>query len=96
MSVNQNIKPVTYKKEQNSISGDFILNGEYKTDNDILPFEYNVPFKINLDEKYILDNIDVKIEDFYYEIKNNKLLINIELSIEKLEERCVEEELFEF
>jgi len=85
----------TYKKEEKSISGDFILNGEYKTDNEILPFEYSIPFKINLDEKYILDNIDVKIEDFYYEIKNNKLIINIELSIEKLEERCVEEELFE-
>ena len=82
----------TYKVEENSIIGEFILNGEY---NNNLPFEYNVPFKINLDEKYDLNNIDVLIEDFYYEIKNNTLLVNIELSIENLEERCVEEDLFE-
>ena len=84
----------SYKKEDLKISGEFIINGEYKSKENNKPFVYNVPFLINLDEKYILDNIDVSVDDFYYEIKDNNLIVNIELSIENLEERCVEEELF--
>ena len=81
-----------YKKEDYKILGEFILNGEYKNKEDVLPFKHNIPFQINLDEKYNLDNIKVDIDDFYYELKNNKLIISIELSIDNLEERCVEEE----
>lgn len=83
----------SYKKDNNKISGEFIINGEYKSKDKNEPFIYNLPFQINLDEKYILDNIDVLIDDFYYEIKNNNLIVNIELAIENLD-RCVEEELF--
>lgn len=84
----------TYNKEELKITGEFIINGEFKIKGKNEPFIYNIPFLINLDEKYNLDNVDVLIDDFYYEIKNKTLIISIELSIENLEERCVEEELF--
>ena len=84
----------TYKKENNIVLGDFILSGEYKGEDKINDFNYKIPFQINLDEKYDLSNIDVSIEDFYYEINDKKLLFNIELSIDNLS-RCVEEEFKE-
>lgn len=84
----------TYKSEDLKISGEFIISGEYKSKDKNEPFVYNIPFQISLDDKYILDNIDVTIDDFYYEIKGNYLIINIELSIENLEERCIEEDTF--
>ncbi len=100
-----------YKLEDNKILGEFIINGDYKINLDSEnrePFINNIPFQINLDEKYILDNISVDIDDFYYEIINNNVLsVNIEVLIDKLEEkeiieeekeeveqeRCVEEEI---
>ena len=57
----------TYKREDLKISGEFIISGEYKSKDKNEPFVYNIPFQISLDDKYILDNIDVTIDDFYYE-----------------------------
>ena len=46
-----------------------------------------------MDEKYILDKALIDINDFYYEIINSKILeVNIEVSIDKLEEKLIEEE----
>ena len=89
---------------ENLINGNFIINGEYKiadssTNTEIFSFE--LPFDINIDDKYITKNIVVDIDDFYYEIIDNKLLnVNIDGLIDKLEEkpliiqeeRCVEDE----
>jgi len=94
-----------YKIEENKILGEFIINGEYKTNDNSErePFLNKLPFQINLDNKYILDNIIVDIDDFYYELGNNTLIVNIDVLIDKLEEikkkkkeiineRCIEEE----
>ena len=81
-----------YKKEDSKILGEFIVDGEYKNSLEILPFKYDIPFQINLDDKYLLDEIEVSIDDFYYEIIDKKLIVNIELSVDKLKERCIEEE----
>ena len=84
-----------YKKEEDKILGDFTIDGEYKNSEEVLPFKYDIPFQINLDSKYLLDEIEVEINDFYYEIIDKKLIVNIELSVDKLKERCVEvEDLF--
>lgn len=83
--------------KDNLITGEFHLNGEYlmtDTSTDTEVFTYDIPFDIHLDERYIADNADIDIYDFYYEIiDNNVLSVNIEVSIDKLEEKEVEKEV---
>lgn len=74
------------------ITGEFVISGEYKMADDSVntePFSFNLPFDITLDSsRYILDNVAVDIDDFYYEIINDNVLsVNIEVSIDKLEEK---------
>lgn len=73
------------------ITGEFMVSGEYlmsDTSADTELFSYNLPFDIHLDEHYILDHAEVDIHDFYYEIiDNNVLSVNIEVAIDKLEEK---------
>lgn len=73
------------------ITGEFIVSGEYKmTDTSVNTesFNYNLPFDINLDDHYILDDIKVDIDDFYYEIINENILsVNIDVLIDKLVEK---------
>ena len=86
----------TYKKEQNRITGQFIVNGECELeDSNIEEFNQEIPFQINIDEKYNLDDAILEIDDFYYETtKENVLSLNIEVILKNLNERCIEEELF--
>lgn len=78
-------------ENNNLITGNFIISGSYKiADSSVNTevFNYELPFDINVDEKYLLDNIVIDIDDFYYEIVNNKALeVNIEVLIDKLEEK---------
>ena len=81
--------------EGNQISGEFIISGTYKLTEasiNVDPFEYILPFSISIDKKYETKNINVDINDFYYELVNNQTLsINIEVVIDNLEEK---EEIF--
>lgn len=83
-------------KEENLVSGEFIISGTYKMTEASLnvdPFEYKLPFDISIDKKYDTKNIDVDINDFYYEVINNEILsINIEVVLDGLEEKPEEEE----
>jgi hypothetical protein len=83
--------------DENIISGNFIISGEYKmTDASIMAekFEFNLPFSINVDAKYNIENARVDIDDFYYELVNqNGLDINIDVVIDDLEVRSITEEL---
>ena len=78
----------------NLITGEFIISGDYRmTDSSINTdeFHYNLPFDIDMDDRYILDDVEIDIDDFYYEIKNNNILsINIEVLIDKIEEKLQE------
>ena len=80
-------------ENDNLITGNFIISGSYKiADSSVNTevFNYELPFDINVDEKYLLDNIVIDIDDFYYEIVNNKSLeVNIEVLIDKLEEKTL-------
>lgn len=82
------------KEEDTLIGGDFTVSGDYKvTENtsSLESFSYTLPFEINLDEKYELKNAVIDIDDFYYEIINNKVLsISIDVLIDQLEEKEVE------
>lgn len=80
-------------KEDNLVSGEFIISGTYKMTEASLnvdSFEYRLPFDISIDKKYNTNNIIVDINDFYYEVINNEILsINIEVSLDNLEEKEV-------
>ncbi len=99
ISLDHNLK----LKDKNLISGEFKITGTYKmtsasltTDN----FEYNLPFDISIDKKYNTSDITIDINDFYYEIKDDKILsIDIEIvigglkEIEKVRETKLEENI---
>lgn len=84
------------KKEDGVISGEFIINGEYKmTEGSINreKYDFKLPFDIALNSKYDINSVKVDIDDFYYEIVNNERLnIRIELLLEaisKIEEEVI-------
>ena len=72
------------------ISGEFIINGDYKiSDNsvNVSQFNYKLPFYIVLDLKYDTSKAVVDIEDFYYEIIDDKVLsVSIDVFVDKLSE----------
>lgn len=69
------------------ISGVFDLYLEYK-ENDIsvnaLKYSSSIPFDIDIDDKYNLDNVSVDIDDFYYEIDDNSIYLHIDVLIDNL------------
>lgn len=79
--------------EESLIAGKFIVSGDYKmTDTSVHldNFEYELPFNINIDKKYNIDDAEIDISDFYYEIINSRILsVNIELSVDNIEEQEV-------
>lgn len=83
-------------KEENLVSGEFIISGTYKMTEASLnvdPFEYKLPFDISIDRKYNTKDINVDINDFYYEVINNEILsVNIEVILNGLEEKDKEKE----
>lgn len=72
----------------NEITGVFDLYFEYK-ENDISvnneKYSSKIPFNIDLDDKYILNNVKVDIDDFYYEIDEYSVLLHIDLLVDNLE-----------
>lgn len=84
-------------KDENLVLGEFIISGTYKMTEASLnvdPFEYKLPFDISIDKKYDTKNIDVDINDFYYEVINNEILsINIEVVLDGLEEKKEKEDI---
>lgn len=79
------------KYENNLVSGQFVISGEYKltsTSKNVESFSYELPFDIHLDSKYILEKAKIDIDDFYYEIINESILsVHIDVMIDKLEEK---------
>ncbi len=77
--------------KDNMVSGEFIISGDYKmvdTSVNVESFSFNIPFEVSIDDKYNIDNVIVDIYDFYYEIINdNILVINIEVIVDRLEEK---------
>lgn len=85
----------TLSIEKDNINGEFIISGDYKLSNTSTstePFNIKIPFDITIDEKYNTDKAIVDIDDFYYEIVNENILsIAIDVLVDKLEEKLVEE-----
>ena len=73
--------------EDRTIKGNLVISGSYSTqDGKTLDFKYNIPVNIEMSDRYKLDNITIDIDDFYYEINDNKLIVSIEIGLDNLEE----------
>lgn len=79
--------------EDRTIKGNLMISGSYKINDTSInteEFKYNIPVNIEMSERYILDNMTIGIDDFYYEIVNNNLLsVNIEIGLDNLEEEDI-------
>ena len=82
--------------EGNTIEGDILLDGKYKMHEASQieeEFHYNLPFTIEVDNKYDISNCTITIDDFYFEIINEEdLKINIELEIGNVLEKPLSKE----
>ena len=76
--------------ENHEVVGDILVDGKYKmTDASQIEeeFHYKLPFTIDSDERYNLDNLEIIISDFYFEIINEEdLKINVEIEMDGIEE----------
>ena len=83
------------------ILGNFIVSGDYKTHEVSVNkeyFEHVLPFRVDISSRIDRETVDLAIQDFTYEIKDNDTLkIDIEYTINALElkEEEPKEELFE-
>lgn len=81
---------LSVSEEENSIIGEFTVSGEYRmTDESINTeaFSYELPFDIHMDDKYVLSDVTIDIDDFYYEIVNDNVLsVHIDVMVDKIEE----------
>lgn len=83
------------------ILGNFIISGDYKTHELSVNkehFEHVLPFRVDISSRIDRETVDLAIQDFTYEIKDNDTLkIDIEYTINALElkEEEPKEELFE-
>lgn len=73
------------------VNGVFTISGTYKmadTSSEVENFSFDIPFSIKIDDKYDTKDISIDIDDFYYEVVNNKILsVNIDVCIDNLEEK---------
>ena len=81
----------TLNLKNDTISGDFIVSWDYKISDKsttVEPFELKLPFEIVLDDRFDTDKATIDIDDFYYEIINDKTLsINIDVLVDNLKEK---------
>lgn len=80
------------------IKGDLIVSGTYKitpvTQIDT-PFSYKVPVDIVIDSKYDLSNMTIDIDNFTYDVIDNKLKINVDLILDNLIKKEDEDEIID-
>ncbi len=73
------------KISEESVGGNFIVSGEYKTHEVCINkerFEYKLPFNVELTEEIDLDSLNFEILDFNYDIIGDDVLrINIEFEV---------------
>lgn len=77
------------KASKDYVTGEFVVSGEYKitpTSMETEKFNFELPFDINIDSKYKTDDLTIDIDDFYYELDNNKMNVNISVLLDNLEE----------
>lgn len=90
-----------FKLEDRTVTGVLHISGSYKMNDTSVnteEFNYDIPVNIELSDRYSLDNINITVDDFYYElIDDNILSINVEIGLDNLEEHPIKynEEIIE-
>ncbi len=83
-------------REDYQIKGDFIVEGEYASGEEKDTFHFEIPYLGYLEEQYDVQNVELDIDDFYYEIIDSKQLsIHIDIVASKLAEKPLIEEKVE-
>lgn len=76
------------------LKGNFLITGEYKVSDaskTVLPFNLDLPIALSIEDRYDTNKAVCDIDDFYYEIINDrKLSISIDISVDKLSEMITE------
>ena len=71
----------------NEIKGNFKVYGEYNDFQTNKPIDFDIPYLNYLEENLDFKNALIDIDDFYYEIEEDKkLILNIDLKIDNVEE----------
>ena len=77
------------------VKGNFLITGEYKVSDasiTVLPFNLELPIALSIEDRYDTNKAVCDIDDFYYEIINDrKLSISIDISVDKLSEKEIKE-----
>lgn len=88
-----------YKILDDMVEGEFILEGTYKiTEASVITedFFYKIPFSIAITDNYKKETIDLTIDDFSYEIKNDSTLnLSIAMNFECEEKDMELEEIID-
>ena len=83
-------------REDYQIKGDFIVEGEYASGEEKDTFHFEIPYLGYLEDQYDVQNVELDIDDFYYEIIDSKQLsIHIDIVASKLAEKPLIEEKVE-
>ena len=73
------------KIEDKKLTGSFKVYGEYNDFEDNKPFNIDIPYENYLDDDLDLSSATIDIDDFYYEIiEDKKLVINIEVKVDNI------------
>lgn len=77
-----------------TVQGELVVSGSYKM-NDVSinteEFKYNLPVNIELSDRYDVEDLEIHIDDFYYEIiDSNVLSVNVEIGLDNLKEAPLE------
>ena len=86
ISLEHNIKDIS----NDLISGEFIIEGEYKIIEGSInkeSYKHIIPFDIAIGSNYDLSNVTIDIDNFYYDVIDDKILkVNIDLMVDNIEE----------
>jgi len=89
------LEHIIKEKDDDLISGEFIINGEYKmTEGSINKekYDFKLPFDIALNSNYDIETLKLEIDNFYYEVVNNEILkTTIDLLVEAKEKEVIPE-----
>ena len=87
------VKHTLELKNNNEITGDIIVEGNYKmteASNIEENFHYKLPFVIAIDSKYDTNDLSITIDDFNFEIINEEdLKVNVEIGIDGIYEKVL-------
>ena len=83
----------TYNEENRGASGVFLVEGSYKSFElfDDENFHYELPFENRIDNLKA-DTLNIEINDFTYEINANKLIVDIDYTVNYEEDDYLDEE----